>query len=298
MKSVDIELRTLNAWREMDRDLTRQNRQIILCFDGLDAAFKADTKRRNRGLVDLFTAWQSVFSTLTNINIKIFLRADLWQSLSFPEKSHLRSREMKLTWEELNLWRLVVKRALDSQTCVMWFENSFTTNLAPGAVETAGVATLLPYLDRLFDRHIWTGKNSLSKNWLLRRLADARDVIYPRDLICLLFEALEIELRRITEGSRVSEIAVVSRQSLSEALAPTSKRKVADLTEEYPELQGVLEKMRGMIANGEIDKLRERIGDADLDRLSHAGVVRLDEGNYVVPDVYRHGLDMPRKGPR
>jgi len=56
--------------------------------------------------------------------------------------------------------------------------------------------------------------------------------------------------------------------------------------------------MRGMDATGRVDLLKTHVGDNDLNQLSDAGVVRLDEGEYVVPDLYRHGLEMTRKGPR
>ena len=206
---------------------------------------------------------------------------------------------MKLTWEDRSLWRLVVKRAIDSPRFAEWLNFSPAMPvLTPAAVESAGEPALHPCLDRLFDRHIWTGKNSLSRNWLLRRLADARGVIYPRDLICLLREALGKESERIAEGARVSEYAVVSRESLSKALAPTSIQRVDSVREEYPELRDVLERMRGMDATGKLEDLRSRVGDNALKLLSEAGVVRLDEGEYVVPDLYRHGLEMARKGPR
>jgi len=299
LRMKDIELRLLSAWRELDRHLALENRSAILCLDGLDAAFKADITRRERGLVDLFTAWQSVFADQSHVQTKIFLRADLWQSLSFPEKSHLRGREMKLTWEDRNLWRLIVKRAIGSLRFADWLSSTpLMPELTPLAVESAGEPALYSYLDRLFERHIWTGKNSLSRNWLLRRLADARSVIYPRDLICLLREAIGKENERIAEGARVSENAVISRQSLSEALAPTSIQRVDAVREEYPELRDVLERMRGMDATGGLEQLRSRAGDNDLNLLSEAGVIRLEEGEYVVPDLYRHGLEMPRKGPR
>jgi hypothetical protein len=110
---------------------------------------------------------------------------------------------MKLTWDDRNLWRLVVKRAIDSACFAEWLRATpVMPELTSGAVESAGEPALHPYLDRLFDRHIWTGKNSLSRNWILRRLADARGVIYPRDLICLFGEALGKESERIAEGSR------------------------------------------------------------------------------------------------
>jgi hypothetical protein len=191
-----------------------------------------------------------------------------------------------------------MKRALNSKNFQDWCSKAVAMpELTADAVETAGELALHPYLDRLFDHHIWTGKNSLSRNWILRRLADAKGVIYPRDLICLIRESLEKECDRISESLRLSEVAVISRQSLPEALAPTSRQRVDAVREEYPDLGAVLERMRGIDARGEIENLRQRIEDNALNLLSDAGAVRLEDGNYVVPDLYRHGLDMPRKGP-
>ena len=95
---------------------------MTFCLDGLDTAFKGDTERRKRGLAELFTAWQSTFAALTAVQIKVFLRSDLWQSLSFPEKSHFRGKELRLTWDRRDLWRMVTKRALSSPRFSEWWQ--------------------------------------------------------------------------------------------------------------------------------------------------------------------------------
>ncbi len=294
-----IAVRVLDAWRQLDASLAGQHKQVALCLDGLDAAFKADTDRRRRGLVDLFMAWQASFSSLKCVAVKVFLRTDLWQDLSFPEKSHMRGREMKLVWDDRNLWRLVVKRALHSGEFRGWCERSLPTPVIDqGAVEAAAETDLYPYLDRLFEHHIWTGKHSLSRSWVLRRLRDAKGAVYPRDLICLLREAIGVERERLRERQRTSEESVISRQSLSDALEPTSRQRVDAVREEYPELLSALETLRGLNAGGKIEHLRQRLHDRQINDLSEAGVIGLTEGEYVVPDLYRHGLDMPRMGPR
>ena len=84
LRSEDIELRLLNSWRELDQYLARQQRHVMLCLDGLDAAFKADVSRRERGLVDLFTAWQSVFADQSHVHTKIFLRRICGSRCRFP----------------------------------------------------------------------------------------------------------------------------------------------------------------------------------------------------------------------
>ncbi len=300
MREGDIAVRILNAWSEVDASLAADGRQIILCLDGLDAAFKADVERRKRGLVQLFTAWQSSFSKMTRVSVKIFLRTDLWQDLSFPEKSHFRGKEMKLAWDKRSLWRLIVKRAIHSKHFRHWCDESLNAPVMnEGAVETAGEKDLHPYLDRLFEHHIWAGKNSLTRNWILRRLEDAKDAIYPRDLVCLLQEAIHIECERLREGQRCSEESAISRQSLSDALDPTSRQRVESLREEYPELAPVLESLKGQNSTGPLETLKGLLQDGQISVLSEAGVIRLkEEGNYLVPDLYRHGLEMPRMGPR
>jgi DNA-binding TFAR19-related protein (PDSD5 family) len=299
LRTEGLAVRVLDAWRQLDDLLSGHGRQITLCLDGLDAAFKADTARRRRGLVDLFTAWQASFANLKRVAVKVFLRTDLWQDLVFPEKSHIRGREMKLAWDERNLWRLVVKRAFNSGEFRNWCERSVPgTVMDAGAVESAAQADLYPYLDRLFEHHIWTGKNSLSRNWIHRRLGDAKGAVYPRDLICLLRESIDVERERLREHQRTSEESVISRQSLSEALEPTSRQRVEAVREEYPELVSALETLRGLDAGGKIEHLKRRLDDRQINDLSEAGVVRLTAGDYFVPDLYRHGLDMPRMGPR
>jgi hypothetical protein len=300
MRTKDLGVRVLNAWSELDRFFADGSRQVTLCLDGLDAAFKADTARRERGLVDLLTAWQASFSTLKCVGVKIFLRTDLWHNLSFPERSHFLGKEMRITWDRRNLWRLVVKRALHPNRFQRWCDESGTTPvMTEGSVEAAGQTDLFPYLDRLFQRHIWAGKNSLSRNWILRRLEDAKGAVYPRDLICLLKEAIRLERDRLNEHQQhTSEESVISRQSLSDALAPTSHQRVDAVREEYQELRPVLDTLRGLSTTGVIEILKERLDERQINVLSEAGVIRLTEGNYVVPDLYRHGLEMQRMGPR
>ncbi len=300
LREGEIAVRVFNAWSEVEGSLAADRRQIILCLDGLDAAFKADSGRRKRGLVQLFSAWQSSFSKMRSVSVKIFLRTDLWQDLSFPEKSHFRGKEMRLAWDKGNLWRLVAKRALHSGHFRRWCDDSLNAPVMnEGAVETAGERDLHPYLDRLFEHHIWAGKNSLTRTWILRRLEDAKDAIYPRDLVCLLQEAIHFESERLREGQRYSEESAISRQSVSVALDPTSRQRVDALREEYPELGPVLDSLKGQNSTGALETLKRFVKDDKISVLSEAGVIRLkEEGNYLVPDLYRHGLEMPRMGPR
>ena len=293
------------CWRRVDQHLAQTERHTSLCLDGLDAAFKNNVTRRERSLAALMVGWQATFAQLKAVELKIFLRNDIWEQLAFPEKSHLRGRAMKLTWESLSLWQMVIKRALASVRFENWASMHAPIRVEPKAVEATGLDALIPYLDRLLERRIWTGKNALSRNWIQNRLTDAQGTIYPRDLLSLLWEAMTEEERRLQQGQAVANASVISRQSLPEALVPMSRQRVQALEEEYQELKPVLESLRGLQARSPDTKtLRERAAasplgeDKTLQLLSEAGFVSFEEtGGYRVPDLYRHGLDMTRMGP-
>lgn len=307
LQTPEMAVRVNTVWTHLDDQFGKQGRRIFLCLDGLDAAFKADVNRREKGLVALFVAWQATFSRLHHLELKVFLRTDLWQRLSFPEKSHLRGREMKLTWDERNLWQLVVKRALSAPRFKDLCETSLPGPvIREGEVEAIGKQDLHPYLDLLFEPRIWSGKTALSRNWITRRLQDAKGAIFPRDLVCLLQEGFRGERDRLSEPRRTSEASVISRESLSNALGPTSQQRVQALREEYPELGPLLDALTGLSSQGPLEELTTRLqGKSDaipaekaVDILIEAGVIQVKEILYQVPDLYRHGLQMSRPGPR
>lgn len=106
---------------------------------------------------------------------------------------------------------------------------------------------------------------------------------------------------------RVSPVSVISRESLSESLTATSSQRVDAVREEYPELVEILDALRGLPSIGALEDLEQRLttvgnaersADAAIGRLVDAGVVAVQEGQYFVPDLYRHGLQMRRQGPR
>jgi cellulose biosynthesis protein BcsQ len=292
-----------DAWRELDEQLGRTGGERTLYMDKLDVTFASDEKR-DQGLVALFLAWQATLADLRHIRLKVFLRTDLWNRLVFPEKSHLKGREQNLTWQGIDLWRMILRRLF---ACDLYVDLSRRLELPQGNPESMAESAMHDHLDALFDRHIWAGKNSLTRNWIRRRLEDAGGTVFPRDVVVLLRQAMQNEVHRVNEGRPTSDRALITRQSLSEALEPTSEQRVAALIEEYPELYPSLNALKGLPAVGPSSELRNALGRTlgkdvaeEIRRLTDCNVLSFDKlrEEYRVPDLYRHGLLMPRLGPR
>ncbi len=295
-----------SAWQAVESDLAARGEHLMLFVDGLDTPFKGSLERRRTGLSQLFIAWRATFERFRHVQMKVFLRTDLWHELSFPEKSHVGTRAIELKWEPRLLWQLLLKRALRSSR----FERSCEERgLLPAVgwedIEDAPEPALLPFLDALFEQRIWTKKTALSRNWITRRLKDARDILYPRDALWLIRSALESETERLRNNRRTSTDAAISREALAAALTPTSEQRVQAVREESPELVDVLGWLNGFNAQGQLDDLRAYLAKRpssnpaeDLERLQRTGVLRAKDGEYSVPDLYVPGLKMKRPGPK
>lgn len=295
---LDVELHA--AWKHIDE--ADPAKSLALYVDGLDTSFKDDLAVRSRALQGLFVGWQASFNGLRTIALKIFLRTDLWESLSFPEKSHLQTRTLQLVWDEPNLWRMVLKRALQSEGFrALCHSCGVDPVLSPDQVEQAPHETLNHHMDALVEQRIWSGKNSLTRNWMIRRLTDAKSTVYPRDVLCLIKESMRLEGDRIQEQKRLSPDAVLSREAVADSLLPTSELRVEAVREEYQELIDVLPRLRGAPAKGPIRDLRPLLEpdvDRQLERLVRAGILEARGDDYSVPPLYLHGLGMARLGPR
>ncbi|WP_438032382.1 P-loop ATPase, Sll1717 family [Sorangium sp. So ce204] len=294
------------AWQAIENDLTTRGEQLVLFLDGLDTPFKGNLERRRDGLSQLFIAWRATFERLRHVQLKVFLRTDLWHELSFPEKSHVNARSIELRWKPHLLWQMLLKRALRSnQFARSCEERGVLPALSWENVEEAAEPELLPFLDALLEQRIWTKKTALSRNWITRRLRDARDILYPRDALWLIRSALDSEVDRLRNRRRTSTDAAISREALAAALVPTSDQRVQAVREESPELVDVLEWLNGVSAKGQLDDLRATLAKRsgsnpaeDLERLQRTGVLSVTEGEYSVPDLYVPGLKMKRPGPK
>ena len=294
------------AWQAIENDLSSRGEYLVLFLDGLDTPFKGSLERRRSGLSQLFIAWRATFERLRHVQLKVFLRTDLWHELSFPEMSHVKARSIELKWEPHQLWQLLLKRALrSSRFARSCDERGLLPALRWEDVEDAAEPTLLSYLDALLEQRIWTQKTALSRNWITRRLKDAKDILYPRDALWLLRSALGNEVERLRSGRRTSTDAAVSREALAAALVPTSEQRVQAVREESPELVDVLEWLNGFNAQGHFDDLRAHLAKRpgsnpaeDLERLQRTGVLRVTEGEYSVPGLYVPGLKLKRPGPK
>jgi len=295
--------------RAIDRWLQERDRHVWLLYDELDAGFgstKIDYERRKKALEALLEWWLESGTSLKYIVPKIFLREDIWNQLNFTNKGHYSGRSIQLRWEEADLWRLVLRQALNSSDSLSQALNQ-ELGVNVELLDKIGLEQLRKSLYYLWGERMGRGKAAYTYNWVRKRTADSQENRFPRSLILLLEEAIKIEKDYSTEYYE----RILRPRALIDAFPEVSKQRVAEVRNEYPELVELLDKLQEQ--RSPIDETQlERIWNMEDSNLTPQIRSMIDAGIfkersrpkdppprvYNVAELYLYGLNMVRSGPR
>lgn len=271
----------------------------FLLFDGLDTGFGSkpgDLQRRSDAVNGLFELLIDLGMGLQMLRMKIFLRSDIYRTVTVQNKSHLYNRDVTLNWEQLDFLRTVINQAWRSDQ-FRRFAKERLPEMPAGAVETWSEKVVLSVLHLIVGERMKGGNTTFTRNWIWNRLSDGNGDHSPR----YLFQVFQTALRReLTAGATEAyDRSLIRPRFLMEALPEVSERAVSALREEYQELGGLMdyltERRSSPLALEGVDRnnlaLAEEAGL--LFKYEEMGAV---EQRYAVPDLYLYGLGMARKG--
>lgn len=285
---------------EIDRGYSTDT---LLLFDGLDTGFGNDDAgrmRRTEAVSGLLTFLTEVESRLKRLKFKIMLRFDIWQQLRFENKSHLFGRSVQLVWRDQNeFFKTALKQALRSPSFMR-------------QVERLSVSSTVDDWDEHEVRRAWNilvgermkgGKTTFTRNWVWNRLADGRGDHGPRALSQLFREAVRWE--QVEEGRNSYDRSIIRPRALVPSLDTVSEEAVQALSEEFPELQPLVDTLKEL---GRTPVDAADVSDASteaaegLELALETGLLAIYEGTqddvlrYRVPELFRRGLGMTRRG--
>lgn len=309
-KSPQARPQATDELRAIDRWLQQNNQAVWLLYDELDAGFGStptDYERRRRSLDALLAWWLETGTSLKQIAPKIFLREDIWNQLNFTNTGHYSGRSLQLRWEEADLWRLVLRQALTSSASLSKFLEQ-KLGVTVERLNLIRLEQLRQSLYLLWGERMGRTKKAYTYNWVRNRIADSRDNCFPRSLILLLQQAVQLE--KDFSGEYSPEITLRPK-ALIDAFPYVSQQRVAEVRNEYPELKNFLERLQGERSPIDENRLAEiwQVEDSELPLrikdMVEAGIFTERSRPkdppprvYGVAELYLYGLNMVRKGQR
>ena len=311
------ELAPLSGW--LDALERGRSTPIVVTYDALDRIGSSSSTRRLM-TQSLLAMWLSLADRYRHIRPKIFVREDLFQSSlsAFPDASKLDARSVSIEWRVEDLYRVLIKHMANTSTELMGWVTTSTKAIAlteagalgwmvPDALPETGSGSQKAFVDHLAGELMGTGaKKGLTYRWIPNRLQDAHARAVPRSVLSLIRNAADFALKRGPEANRLRLLTPLELQG---ALDRTSERRVNELKEEFP-VVARLENLRGktvMLAReGAVRALSRAAAKPDehgddgervVRSLIELGVVsERSDGRIDVPDIYRYGFGILRKG--
>lgn len=296
--------------KALGQQLEKNGQRVWLFFDELDTGFghtQTDYGRRRRALEGLLSWWLEYGDQFNNIQMKCLLREDIWQELKFPNKSHFAGKDMSLKWQEDDLWRLVLRQAMDSTT----FTNQMISlGVTKSNLEQLDVNRLQNALEVLWGKRMGKGNKAYTHRWVFRRIMDGNKNCFPRSLIVLLSTAVDYEKK----SGIPSSLPILKPNALIASMGIVSENRVSQVKEEYPELESALNVLKEQSSPIDKQSLRQlfepiregenRTFDELINQMINAGILEKRKTNesesdrYGVAELYLLGLGMRRKGQR
>jgi hypothetical protein len=311
------ELGRLSAW--MDNLERSRSGPIVITYDGLDR-IKSSSNARRAMTASLLAMWLSLADRYRQIRPKIFVREDLFQAslAAFPDASKLEARSVSLEWRVEDLYRVLIKHmANTSDDLKNWIESSARGIplqhrgplgwTPPETLPETGKVSQKGFVDHLAGEQMGSGdKKGLTYRWIPNRLQDAHARAVPRSILNLVRNAAHWAIQH---GAKAQNLRLLAPVELVAALDLTSQRRAAELREEFP-VVARLEHLRGMAVMLErkvaVAKLSGEPAEDDEYGVDGERVLRTlielgamserPDGRIDVPDIYRYGFGILRKG--
>jgi len=237
---------------------------------------------------------------LSHIKVKIFLRDDIWRKIvgpGFREASHI-TRTLTLNWDNQSLLNLLVRRIASNVHICDFYGVVQDEVLKNAALQEA-------FFFKVFPKQVDVGPSKPSTiGWMLSRTADGTKRTAPRELVHLLLEARDEQLKRFQNGnSEPDDGLLFDKTAIRNALPAVSKvRFEQTLCAEYPALKPYLMSLEGEKTQQSIDSLAKLwkcgvVKAADTaEKLVETGFFEKrgskDTPNFWVPFIYRDALSM------
>lgn len=308
-----------SALDDLDRTLNQNGRYVFLTYDGLDRVSPGDWDALKIVLQGLVQFWAAYGGRWKRLRPKLFLRRDLYQrtALFGPDIAKIAAHRVEIVWDVREFYGVLFKRILNSRGSLPDFlgdkKPKFREEVPLGHMpDVASEREYEPAIERLFGAYMGPDpRKGRTLNWIPNHLKDGHGGIYPRPLLRLVEEAVEIEERN---PRAMATGILIHHTALRGALDRVSEFRVDELTtEEFPwlgRIQRAFAERRFLVPAERRDMMSvlnikwpsdNRPPSTDpkdlLDYLVELGIAQYrTDGRIDVGDLYLRGLHLSRKG--
>lgn len=304
---------------ELEKQFSVNGEIKVLIYDYLDKLISEENGKRGEIIGSLLDIWREIQTSYIYIRSKIFLRKDIFlREVLITDKVKLDNHRADIEWQYDQLLNVVWKRIWHNGGRDDSFFSKWISSIDAPIIPTLGI---FPKATEIENRNILNELiglslgNAFPYNWILYHVSDVAKKIHPRSLLNLFSGAAKLQIESddfITENYLIPKYIQLANEKVSE-------RRVQDISEEYPSIKVVFDKLQNylerlpavesilrsslekLIAN---EKLTNITSQDIMKKLEDINVLyeykfnrKGTEKKYHIPDLYLIGMGIKRVGP-
>ncbi|MBU1298747.1 MAG: hypothetical protein KJ666_18725 [Bacteroidetes bacterium] len=240
----------------VDKILKETNCLAWILIDQIDLLYLDNLDRRQRAITALVQLLIEYSSRFANINLKVFLRTDIYKQLQIVNKSHLVSLTVELKWTKNLLIKMLVVRAVHDRAVRMYCEEVLQENLDVNRVISATDELILRIFYTIFELNMGSKFRNVSPahSWITKHIVDGLGMLYPREMIHLGNQAVQKQ-RELNKNTKMKNPNIysgngknflVSSRAIKQAFSDVSSYRCDTyLYAEFPHLSKHFDRIRG-----------------------------------------------------
>ncbi len=247
-------LNIISLLNMVDKVLKETKCLVWILADQLDLLYLDNLERREKAVTALIQLLIEYSNRFSNINLKVFLRTDIYKNLQIVNKSHLVSLTVELKWADNLIIKLLVARAVHDRLVRAYCEKILNENLDVAKVISANDDLIEKVFYLIFNLNMNSGATP-NHNWIMKRMVDGLGMLYPREFIHLGNQAV-IKQREINKSFastsnnnmyKQNSLNILSIAAIKEAFSEVSKYRCDTfLYSEFPHLKNHFNQFKGL----------------------------------------------------
>jgi len=301
--------RTANLLRAADDTLAKGGRMHVVLFDALDktAAEPGARVKLLRGLLELVVELRARAA----LRAKVFARPDMLQHpdvRAFPDASKVLHTAVDLAWPTLDLYGLLfhylgnakdepAASAFRTLTARPWAPRGLAGYELPEELRQDKRAQAVVFT-ALAGPHMGTNhRRGRTYPWLPNHISDAHGTVSPRSFLAA--------LRQAAQQTKSDAPSALHWTAIQDGVRKASQVRTTEISEDLPWAEAALQRLQELVVpcTREVvlglwsDGVRGLSASEVLGALRDVGILaELPDGRINVPDLYRVGFGLRRKG--
>lgn len=237
LKDLDFSISIDSKLKDLNREFYDKDICYTLVYDELDVAFN---KRRDEIISALISFWRNNTYKYVNLRSKIFLRKDIFNSLTKLEnKTHLEINSYNLNWKKKEILSLILKIIVCSLTEEELDSLDLTSIVFKKYKDKIELVEdedkIVEAVHKIFGKKLNEARKNITTmdNWIIQELSDGNGDITPRSVYKFMSSAIQNQLLKEKEKSEPSLLFHNFNDYRREVLKDCSEARIIEYKEEY-----------------------------------------------------------------